>query len=63
MGKVNNLTKLNALIEKPGRYSVGDGLFFKTIGQGRAYWTYRYSVGGRANEMSLGPYPELSLAV
>ena len=52
---------LKRLIERPGRYADGDGLYFKTIGQGRAYWTYRYTVAGKGREMSLGPYPEVSL--
>jgi integrase len=52
---------LKRLIEKPGRYADGGGLFFKTVGQGRAYWTFRYSARGKGREMSLGPYPELSL--
>jgi integrase len=52
---------LAALIEKPGRHSDGDGLYFRTLGLGRAYWVYRYRVNGREREMSLGPYPELSL--
>ena len=33
----------------------------KTLGQGRAYWTYRYRSGGKERETSLGPYPEVSL--
>ena len=60
MGKLNK-KGLKPLIEKPGRYPDGGGLFFKTAGQGRAYWTFRYSAHGKGREMSLGPYPELSL--
>jgi integrase len=52
---------LKGLIEKPDRYPDGQGLFFKTLGQGRAYWTYRYRSGGRERETSLGPYPETTL--
>jgi integrase len=53
---------LAALIRKPPkRHADGDGLFFKTAGQGKAYWTFRYSLGGRESETSLGPYPEMSL--
>ena len=50
---------LKGLIEKPDRYPDGQGLFFKTLGQGRAYWTYRYRSGGKERETSLGPYPEI----
>ena len=53
---------LRSLIDKPGRHSDGGGLYFRVLPGHKAYFTYRYSVGGRANEMSLGPYPELSLA-
>ena len=56
-----NLQGLKGLIEKPDRYPDGQGLFFKTLGQGRAYWTYRYRSGGKERETSLGPYPETTL--
>ena len=52
---------LRRLIEKPGRHSDGDGLYFRTLGLDRAYWVFRYRTGGKEREMSLGPYPELSL--
>ena len=52
---------LKGLIEKPDRYPDGQGLFFKTLGQGRAYWTYRYRSGGKERETSIGPYPEITL--
>jgi integrase len=52
---------LHVLLEKPGRYADGQGLYFRTLGLARAYWVYRYRAGGKEREMSLGPYPELSL--
>jgi integrase len=61
MGKLND-KGLQALLKKPGRHSDGDGLYFRTLGQSRAYWVYRYHAGGKEREMSLGPYPELSLS-
>jgi hypothetical protein len=60
MGKLN-AKGLKALIEKPDRYPNGDGLFFKTLGQGRAYWTYRFTISGVGTERSLGPYPEVEI--
>src|SRR5271157_1722601 len=60
MGKLN-LKGLKGLIERPGRYGDGDGLYFKTIGKGRAYWTFRYTLNGKGRETSLGPFPEVSL--
>jgi integrase len=54
---------LKTLIDKRGRHSFGDGLFFRTLGQGRAYWVYRYraKVDGRSveREFSIGPHPEV----
>jgi integrase len=61
MGKLND-KGLKALLKKPPkRHADGDGLFFKVAGQGKAYWTFRYTLGGKESETSLGPYPELSL--
>jgi integrase len=65
MGKLTQkLTqkRLDAALKKPGRHSDGDGLFFRTLGAGRAYFIYRFRVHGLEREMSLGPYPEISLA-
>ena len=53
---------LKALIRKPGRHSDGQGLYFRVLGDAKAYWVYRYRIGGKERETSLGPYPELSLA-
>jgi integrase len=61
MGKLKK-GGLDALMTKPPkRHADGEGLFFKTLGGGRAYWTYRFTLKGRETEMSLGAYPEMSL--
>jgi hypothetical protein len=60
MGKLTNAA-LKTLIERPGRHGDGQGLFFRTLGQGRAYWVYRYRSGGKEREYSIGPHPEVSL--
>ena len=63
-GKMGKLKAkgLDALLTKPPkRHADGEGLFFKTLGKGRAYWTYRFTLNGRESERSLGPYPEMSL--
>jgi integrase len=52
---------LKGLIERPGRYPDGQGLFFRTLGKARAYWTYRYRIGGEEHETSIGPYPEVGI--
>jgi integrase len=61
MGKLND-KGLQALLKRPGRHGDGSGLYFRTLGLGRAYWVYRYRADGKEREMSLGPYPELSLS-
>jgi hypothetical protein len=53
---------LRRLIKKTGRHSDGGGLYFRVIGGVKAYFVYRYRVGGRERETSLGPFPELTLA-
>lgn len=53
---------LRRLIKKSGRHSDGGGLYFRVIGGQKAYFVYRYRLGGKERETSLGPYPELELA-
>jgi hypothetical protein len=53
---------LKSLIKRTGRHADGHGLYFRVVGEGKAYWAYRYWIDGKAREISLGPYPELSLA-
>jgi integrase len=53
---------LRKLLEKPGRHGDGEGLFFRTLDDAKAYWVYRYRVDNREREISIGPYPEVSLA-
>jgi integrase len=55
------ITKLKKLLTKPGRHADGKGLYFRTLGGDRAYWAFRYFIGGKEREMSIGPYPEVSL--
>jgi len=61
MTKLNNAA-LKSLIKKPGRHGDGGGLYFRVIGEGKAYWAFRYTLDGKEREMSLGPYPEVTLA-
>ncbi len=49
------------MTKPPSRYPDGDGLFFRTLGKGRAYFIFRYTAHGQGREMSLGPYPEVTL--
>ena len=61
MGKLSQ-KGLDALLKKPPkRHPDGDGLFFKTARDRKAYWTFRFTLAGKETERSIGPYPELSL--
>lgn len=42
--------------------SDGDGLTFTLSAKGAAAWTLRYRIGGRARELTLGRYPDITLA-
>ena len=57
MGKLSQ-KGLDALLKKPPkRHPDGDGLFFKTARDRKAYWTYRFTLAGKETERSIGPYP------
>ena len=56
-------TALKGLLKKTGRHSDGQGLYFRApLATPSAYWVYRFRINGREREMSLGPYPEMTLA-
>ena len=61
MGKLNEKSLKAMLARPPKRYPDGQGLYFKTIGQGRAYFTYRFMLKGGERELSVGPFPETTL--
>ena len=52
---------LRGLIKEPGRHADGGGLYFSVIGEGKAYFVYRYRLGGKEHEPSIGPLSEWSL--
>jgi integrase len=54
---------LRGLLKKPGRHPDGQakGLYFRAVGDGKAYWVFRFRIAGREREMSLGAYPETKL--
>lgn len=47
---------------KPGRYGDGNGLYLMIPKAGAAYWMCRYTFAGKRRGMTLGKYPQLSLA-
>ena len=45
------------------RYGDGDGLYLRVLDPGRRiYWVYRYRINKKEREISIGPYPEVTLA-
>ena len=47
---------------KPGKHFDGGGLFLHVQAGGARYWRMKYRFGGRERLLSLGVYPEVSLA-
>jgi hypothetical protein len=47
--------------DRPYLLSDGDGLHLRIHPQGGRQWRLRFRFGGKANMMSLGPYPAVSL--
>lgn len=45
-----------------GRYSVGNGLYLRVANQNIGYWVVRYSIHKKRREITIGKYPEMSLA-
>jgi hypothetical protein len=62
--KMTKLTRasLKSLIKKPGRHGDGGGLFFRVLPGEKGYFVYRFRVGGKEREMSLGGWSEITLA-
>jgi hypothetical protein len=60
MANVTNAT-LRGWLKIPGRHALGRGLYFRVLGDDKAYWAFRYRIDGRVRDMSLGPYPEVTL--
>jgi integrase len=61
VGKLTEKSLKAMLSRPPKRYPDGQGLYFKTIGLGRAYFTYRFMLKGGERELSVGPFPETTL--
>jgi integrase len=61
MGKLT-VKGCEANLKKPGRHGDGNGLFQRVLPGELAYWTYRYRIGGKEREMSLGNYYDISLS-
>jgi integrase len=48
--------------KKPGLYADGRGLCLRVGPSGSKAWVFRYMLHGKAHNMGLGPYPDISLA-
>jgi len=61
--RTDRLTDLTVRREKkPGLYHDGRGLYLQVTGTGGKSWVLRYMFRGKAREMGLGSYPDVSLA-
>jgi hypothetical protein len=48
--------------EKPYRLSDGNGLYLQVEKNGSKLWRFRYFFSGKENMLTLGSFPEVSLA-
>jgi hypothetical protein len=46
----------------PGKYGDGNGLWLQVSQWGTKAWLYRFTMGGKARSMGLGPVNTVSLA-
>jgi len=53
---------LERLSKKVGLHGDGGGLYLRVSSATARSWVYRYMIDGKAREMGLGSYPDLSLA-
>lgn len=46
----------------PGRFAVGNGLYFRVSAESSGFWVMRYTAFGKRREMTIGKYPAITLA-
>jgi integrase len=54
---------LERLAKKPGLHGDGGGLYLRVTSATARSWVFRYMLDGKAREMGMGSYPEISLAL
>jgi Arm DNA-binding domain len=59
---IKSAIKAALATSKPGTISDGGGLSLQVQPSGAGWWRLRYWIGSRENRLSLGTYPEVSLA-
>lgn len=47
---------------KPKKFSDGNGLYLEVVPNGSKYWRLKYRYAGKEKKLSLGVYPQISLA-
>jgi len=59
-----NDKKIKSLIKQgvQGRYAAGNGLYLRVANQSTGYWVVRYTIHKKRREVTIGKYPELTLA-
>ena len=63
MGKLTDVQIRNLIkAGKPTAKADGDGLTFTFSAKGTAAWVLRYRFGGKARELTIGRYPDITLA-
>ena len=63
MGKLTDVQIRNWIkAGNPTAKAHGDGLTFTLSAKGTAAWVLRYRFGGKARELTLGRYPDITLA-
>jgi hypothetical protein len=64
MSKKLNGKQIKSILRKkvPGRFSASNGLYFRVTKKDSGFLVVRYSVNNIRREISLGRYPDLSLA-
>lgn len=48
--------------DKVGKHAIGNGLYFRVNKEKAGFWIIRYSIHDKRREITLGCYPEISLA-
>lgn len=56
--------QLRGLLPRPNRYTTADarGLYIEVMPSGVMTWRYRYKLAGKAEKLTIGTYPAMSLA-
>lgn len=59
-----NVKQIKSLLSNKeiGRHAVGNGLYFRVSTEGSGFWVVRYVIHGKRREMTIGKYPEMTLA-